>query len=73
MSFARFVLRVHTKSIKQLQVWGSWAAFRLKVSNKVPEFFMHSGKTYKVNLNSGLNYKAKGCIASNANSAACNH
>lgn len=53
--------------------WGSWADFHLKVFNKVPEFFMHSMEAYKVNLNSGLNYKAKGCVANNANSAACNH
>lgn len=68
-----FVLRVHPKLVKQYQIWGSLVAFHLKVFNKVPEFFMHSRETYKVNLNSGLNYKAKGCIANNANTAACDH
>jgi len=45
----------------------------LKISNKVPEFLMLSRETYKVNPNAGLNYKAKGCIANNANTAACDH
>lgn len=65
--------KVHPKLVKQYQIWGSLVAFHLKVFNKVPEFFMHSRETYKVNLNSGLNYKAKGCIANNANTAACDH
>lgn len=47
--------------------------FIWKSSIEAPEFFMDSMETYKVNLNSGLNYKAKGCIANNANTEACNH
>lgn len=67
------VPRARPKAVQQHHVGGNRAAFHLKVFNKVPEFFMYSRETYKVNLNSGLNYKAKGCIANNANTAACNH